>query len=78
MPPTKSTIRASEIGSFLYCQRAWSYQRQGLASANIEEFDGGALVHERHGAQMRTTGRLRTFAYLLIGLALILLLINFL
>lgn len=71
-------IRASEINSFLYCERAWWYRLQGLPSDNQADVEGGQLAHQ---AQARTVQRailaLR-IAYLLVILAVVLTLWNIL
>lgn len=66
------TIRASEIGSYIYCQRAWWYQKQGITSGNLAEIAQGSELHERHGRRVVTSGCLRVVAYALILLALLL------
>jgi len=66
------TIRASEIGSYLYCQRAWWYQRQGVETGNLSELAGGNELHKQHGKRVLVSGCLRTAAYLLLLGALIL------
>jgi len=67
------TIRASEIGSFLYCRRAWWYRREGVAPENQAEMAGGTVYHQRHGRQVVASGLLRAagFALLLLALALL-------
>ena len=67
------TIRASEIGSYLYCQRAWWYQSQGEPSQNQVELSGGSQYHRRHGRQVFQAGLLRAAGWLLLTLAVILL-----
>lgn len=66
------TIRASEIGSFIYCQRAWWYQRQGIESSNQAELSQGSELHQQHGRRVFVAGLLRVagVALLLITLAL--------
>ncbi len=67
------TIRASEIGAYLYCQRAWWFQRQGRTSENQEELACGNELHYRHARRVMMSGFLRFFAYALILLALVIL-----
>ncbi|RPI86938.1 MAG: hypothetical protein EHM41_06735 [Chloroflexi bacterium] len=67
------TIRASEIGSFLYCRRAWFYQRQGVESANTAEMASGTELHYRHGRRVLVNSCLQGLAYLLLLTSLALL-----
>jgi hypothetical protein len=64
------TIRASEIGSFLFCQRAWWYRKKGVPAENQAELAGGSELHYRHGRTVLASGCLQTAAYALILLAL--------
>ena len=41
-------VRASELGSFNYCQRAWWYQQQGMPSENQGAMDAGSQEHREH------------------------------
>lgn len=66
------TIRASEIGAFLYCRRAWWYTRQGVPSENQASLAGGRRLHERHGRAVLAAGCLRVLAYALLLLAIVL------
>jgi CRISPR/Cas system-associated exonuclease Cas4 (RecB family) len=68
----RRTIRASEIGSFLYCQRAWWYRRQGMISENTEGLTLGSQIHERHGRAVMLVGCMRYLAYALFLAALVL------
>ena len=67
------TIRASELGSFLFCRRAWWYQSQGEASQNQSELAGGSEFHRHHGRSVILSGLLRTVGWLLILAALVVL-----
>jgi hypothetical protein len=65
-------IRASEIGSFLYCERAWWYQLQGLELENRVELENGNVYHRRHGRQVLLAVLLRLAGWVLLLAALIL------
>jgi CRISPR/Cas system-associated exonuclease Cas4 (RecB family) len=65
------TVRASEIGTYLYCKRALWYQLQGVPSENKVELLSGSEVHERHGRSVIASGCLQTIAYLLFLSALV-------
>jgi CRISPR/Cas system-associated exonuclease Cas4 (RecB family) len=71
------TIRASEIATYLYCQRAWWYQRQGIESENQASLAGGTQLHARHGRSLMIGSCLRWLSYSLLMLALILATIHF-
>jgi hypothetical protein len=67
------TIRASEVGSYLYCARAWWYQRKGVESANQAEMTDGTDLHRSHGRQVVVSSLTRTLALILLLAALVLL-----
>lgn len=66
-------LRASEIGVYLYCQRAWWYDRQGYESQNLAELAAGSDLHEQHGRLALASGCVKTLAYVLLLAALVLL-----
>jgi hypothetical protein len=66
------TIRASEIGTFLYCKRAWGYLKSGRELHNQAELAAGTRLHEQHGRRVVVAGILRLLAYLLLVMALLL------
>lgn len=66
-------IRASDIGTYLYCRRAWWYQQQGVQSTNLDELATGKEMHYQHGRRVLTSGCIRVTAYAMLLLALILL-----
>lgn len=67
------TIRASEIGTYLYCRRAWWYKKQGIESANQTELAAGTDLHAKHGRQILASTLTRNVGLLLLMIALVLL-----
>jgi hypothetical protein len=66
MARSKRTIRASEIGTFMYCQRAWWYQRKKIKPINVDELAAGQNFHKLHINQSRSANLLKTIAWLLV------------
>jgi hypothetical protein len=66
-------IRASEIGSYLYCRRAWWLRLQGFDSANQAELAAGTELHKRHGRNVIAAGLIRSLAMIVLIVALALL-----
>jgi hypothetical protein len=54
-----STLRASEVGSYIYCRRAWWYERQGVASQHPVALQEGAAWHRSQGRKADAAGCLR-------------------
>jgi len=65
-------IRASELGSFLFCSRAWWYQQQGLPPQNQRQLTAGAQFHRRHSRQALAARLLTALGWALLLIALIL------
>jgi hypothetical protein len=55
-------IRASDIGTFLYCKRAWHLSQQGAASQLETERAKGTAFHVQHGQNVQAAGRAGTLA----------------
>ncbi|MGE5073461.1 MAG: hypothetical protein ACM3MF_08535 [Anaerolineae bacterium] len=66
-----SIIRASEIGAYLYCRRAWWYRKQGIASQNQAEMANGTELHRQHGRTVIAAGFLQTAGYALLLIAVL-------
>ena len=65
-------IRASEIGEYVFCHRAWwLHQVQGETSANTRELAEGTARHAQHGRQVGLATALRTLAVLLLLAAIV-------
>jgi CRISPR/Cas system-associated exonuclease Cas4 (RecB family) len=67
------TIRASEVGTYLYCARAWWYGQKGIESSNQAEMTAGAELHRLHGQQVLASSLTRALALILLLVALVLL-----
>jgi hypothetical protein len=68
----KLVIRASEIGQYAYCARAWWLGNvMGVPSRNVREMAQGEVVHRQHGQAVWFAGALRAIAIGLLLLAVI-------
>jgi len=65
--------RASDIGNYLYCRRAWWYRKNGLESENQAELAAGTELHQRHGRQVLASNIKRVVGMILLMAAIILL-----
>jgi CRISPR/Cas system-associated exonuclease Cas4 (RecB family) len=65
-------IRASEIGAYIYCRRAWWYRRQGIQPPLKEHLLTGTELHIRHGRTVHSLIQLRRWAYRLLTVAALL------
>ena len=66
-------IRSSDIGTYLYCRRAWWYKKQGIESVNQAELAAGTELHVKHGRQVLASTLTRTAGLILLMIALVLL-----
>ena len=66
-------IRASDIGSYLYCRRAWWYRLNGQESVNQAEMAAGTDLHRQHGRKVLTAGLQRSLAFILLLVACVML-----
>jgi CRISPR/Cas system-associated exonuclease Cas4 (RecB family) len=64
-------INASEINTFLFCERAWWYQHQGIESNNVKELASGSDLHHQHSRDVVASGFLRIIAYVVLLVAII-------
>jgi CRISPR/Cas system-associated exonuclease Cas4 (RecB family) len=69
-------IKASEIGEYLYCQRAWWYRLQGFSSANVQELEQGTEHHLQHSRGLSRATWYRTLAFLIIVTAIAMLILQ--
>jgi CRISPR/Cas system-associated exonuclease Cas4 (RecB family) len=65
-------IRASEIGEYVYCQRAWwLHHSQGIEPAGRERRERGRTLHTQHGQQVWFSHLLLVAGMVFLALALI-------
>lgn len=67
-------INASEVASFLYCRRAWAFQREGAPSTREPERRAGTAYHVPHGEKVATGERTGALSRALLVIAIVLLL----
>lgn len=71
MPSSDPILRASEIGEYVYCHRAWWLHRvQGLESANRAQMQAGTAKHIEHGRAVQRADWMRRAAMILFIAAL--------
>jgi hypothetical protein len=64
-------IRASEIGTYQFCNRAWWYQLQGYEPENQTALMEGKQYHEKHSTVVTFAGCLQIIAYGMVLIALL-------
>ena len=73
----RPVIRASEIGEYIYCARAWWLHRVvEVEPEGHERRERGTMLHQRHGRAVAGSRVLLLVALILIVIALALLVIN--
>lgn len=72
--PPNRLLRASEIGQWAYCRRAWWLAREGHPNRNTAYLEAGDLAHAAHGRSVAASHRSRSLAMILWALAALLLL----
>lgn len=71
-PANDDIIRASELGEYVYCARAWWLQRvQGVPSHNVAALHSGQQAHDRHGRAVANYQTQRRLALALAVLAVL-------
>lgn len=68
----RSIIRASELGEYVYCARAWWLRReQGVESRNVAAMQSGRAAHDQHGRVVAGVHTQRRLALILAFLAVL-------
>jgi len=66
-------IRASEIGQYVYCAKAWWLGAiEEVEPSNVRELEAGTWAHAHHGREVAVAGLAQRVAIglLLVGIAL--------
>ena len=67
-------IRASELGQYTFCAKAWWLGSvEGVPSANVHDLDAGTAAHERHGQIVQLSVWLGRAGYVCLALGFTLL-----
>lgn len=75
-PARRRVIRASELGQYAYCARAWWLQAiREIQPANTRDLQQGDAAHRQHGRAVWLAGALRWMAIGLLALAIALALV---
>ncbi len=64
-------IRASEIGTYQFCHRAWWYRQQGFEPDNRVEMAGGIEMHASHARGVQRGNCLQLIAFVSLMLAVL-------
>ena len=65
-------IRASELGEYTYCARAWWLRReQGVESRNVAAMQSGRAAHDQHGRAVASVHTQRRLALAFTVLAIV-------
>lgn len=63
-------IRASEIGEYVHCERAWWLGHvQGVENANRASMDAGTEQHQAHGQRVRRATVMQYAALVFVAVA---------
>ena len=68
---TRPYVRASEVGQYVYCARAWWWNTvQGVQPANVDELQDGQTMHRQHGRRVVAYHRLHSLGWVFLLAAL--------
>lgn len=73
MTKDRSLVRASDIGAWAYCNRAWWLANvKNVTPANVSELAAGTRAHHVHGRTLQRSAQLLRLGYFLLAAAMIL------
>ena len=74
MAKDRSLVRASDIGAWAFCRRAWYLAHvRGVPHARPEQLQRGTAAHTQHGQQVRRATSMQRIGLwlVLVGVALV-------
>jgi CRISPR/Cas system-associated exonuclease Cas4 (RecB family) len=69
-------INASDVGSYLYCARAWWYRKQGVKGENLAALESGETFHRQYGRKVVVSGMMRLAGWAVLLIAILLIVIS--
>jgi hypothetical protein len=63
------SVRASELGTYQYCRRAWWYSRQGHEGVNERAMKAGTGWHNDQARRAWSAGCLRNLGFFTLSVA---------
>ncbi len=69
-------IRASEVNTYLFCNRAWQYRLKGIEPANRQELQSGTEMHYQHGRMVIGSMLLKILAIILAFASVVLIVLS--
>ncbi len=73
MPKDRSLVRASDIGAWVFCNRAWWLANvKKVTPQNTEQLDAGTRAHRKHGQSLRRSAQLQRLGFFLLAVAMLL------
>lgn len=74
MAKDRSLVRASDLGAWAFCNRAWWLREvKGAAHDSPDVLDRGSAAHVAHGKQVQGARRLSTVGLILVAAGLVVL-----
>ncbi len=66
MSAHRKNLTASEIGTYVFCPRAWALKQLGYPSDNLQAMNEGTEFHHRFGMRARIIRILQALLFLVI------------
>ena len=70
-------VRASEIGSYIFCQRAWWYSQRGVVPLSTQSLERGSSFHMKNWRITILSRLLRILAFVVLILGFSFIVVQF-